>query len=215
MSKYEYILFDVAGTLLYKPSFFDKILVILKANGYKITKEEFIFKHKLLSETIKFPDRTDKDFYNFFNEELLYSLGVLPNNILLDKIFTACSYLPWEKFEDTQVLEKIKQPIGIISNFNNTLRSKLDESFNINFCNIIVSEEIGISKPDLEFYKRALEIIDVDPKKILYIGDSVKLDLHPATLCGINTLVIDRDDFYPSLETKISNLEHIIEYINE
>jgi FMN phosphatase YigB (HAD superfamily) len=78
-----------------------------------------------------------------------------------------------------------------------------------------VSEEIGISKPDLEFYKRALEIIDVDPKKILYIGDSVKLDLHPATLCGINTLVIDRDDFYPSLETKISNLEHIIEYINE
>jgi len=215
MSKYEYILFDVAGTLLYKPSFFDKILVILKANGYKITKEEFIFKHKLLSETIKFPDRTDKDFYNFFNEELLYSLGVLPNNILLDKIFATCSYLPWEKFEDTQVLEKIKQPIGIISNFNNTLRSKLDESFNINFCNIIVSEEIGISKPDLEFYKRALEIIDVDPKKILYIGDSVKLDLHPATLCGINTLVIDRDDFYPSLETKISNLEHIIEYINE
>ena len=215
MSKYEYILFDVAGTLLYKPSFFDKILVILKANGYKITKEEFIFKHKLLSETIKFPDRTDKNFYNFFNEELLYSLGVLPNSILLDKIFTTCSYLPWEKFEDTQVLEKIKQPIGIISNFNNTLRSKLDESFNINFCNIIVSEEIGISKPDLEFYKRALEIIDVDPKKILYIGDSVKLDLHPATLCGINTLVIDRDDFYPSLETKISNLEHIIEYINE
>ena len=215
MSKYEYILFDVAGTLLYKPSFFDKILVILKANGYKITKEEFIFKHKLLSETIKFPDRTDKNFYNFFNEELLYSLGVLPNSILLDKIFTTCSYLPWQKFEDTQVLEKIKQPIGIISNFNNTLRSKLDESFNINFCNIIVSEEIGISKPDLEFYKRALEIIDVDPKKILYIGDSVKLDLHPATLCGINTLVIDRDDFYPSLETKISSLEYIIEYINE
>jgi putative hydrolase of the HAD superfamily len=215
MSKYQYILFDVAGTLLYKPSFFDKILVILKANGYMITKEEFIFKHKLLSETIKFPDRTDKDFYNFFNEELLYSLGVLPNNILLDKIFTACSYLPWEKFEDTQVLEKIKQPIGIISNFNNTLRSKLDESFNINFCNIIVSEEIGISKPDLEFYKRALEIIDVDPKKILYIGDSVKLDLHPAMLCEIDTLVIDRDNFYPGLETKISNLNNILKYINE
>ena len=215
MSKYEYILFDVAGTLLYKPSFFDKILIILKDNGYEITKEDFILKHKLLSETIKFPDRTDKEFYNFFNEELLYSLGVLPNNTLLNKIFTNCSYLPWEKFEDTQVLEKIKQPIGIISNFNNTLRNKLDASFDISFRHIIVSEEIGISKPDVEFYKRALEIIDVDPNKILYIGDSVKLDLHPATLCGIDTLVIDRDDFYPSLETKISNLNHILEYINE
>ena len=215
MSKYEYILFDVAGTLLYKPSFFDKILVILKANGYKIREEEVRFKHKLLSETIKFPDRTNKKFYDFFNEELLYSLGILPDISLLNKIFINCSYLPWEKFNDTQVLEKIEQPIGIISNFNNTLRSKLDESFNINFCNIIVSEEIGISKPDLEFYKRALEIIDVDPHKILYIGDSVKLDLQPAMLCGIDTLVIDREDFYPALEAKISNLNHILEYLNE
>ena len=215
MSKYEYILFDVAGTLLYKPSFFDKILIILKDNGYEIKKEDFILKHKLLSETIKFPDRTDKEFYNFFNEELLYSLGVLPNSSLLNQIFTNCSYLPWEKFDDTEVLEQIKQPIGIISNFNNTLRSKLDASFDISFCNIIVSEEIGISKPDIEFYKRALEIIDVDPNKILYVGDSVKLDLHPASLCGIDTLVIDRDNFYPSLETKIPNLNHILEYINE
>jgi len=215
MSKYEYILFDVAGTLLYKPSFFDKILVILKANGYKIIKEEFIFKHKLLSETIKFPDRTNKKFYDFFNEELLYSLGVLPDSSLLNQIFINCSYLPWEKFNDTQVLEKIEQPIGIVSNFNNTLRDKLDESFNIIFRNIIVSEEIGISKPDVEFYKRALEIVDVDPNKILYIGDSVKLDLHPAMLCGIDTLVIDRDNFYPGLDTKISNLNHILEYINE
>ena len=215
MSKYEYILFDVAGTLLYKPSFFDKILIILKDNGYKIKKEDFILKHKLLSETIKFPDRTDKEFYNFFNEELLYSLGVLPNSNLLNQIFTNCSYLPWEKFDDTEVLEKIKQPIGIISNFNNTLRSKLDASFDISFCNIIVSEEIGISKPDIEFYKRALKIIDVDPNKILYVGDSVKLDLHPASLCGIDALVIDRDNFYPSLETKIPNLNHILEYINE
>ena len=215
MSKYEYILFDVAGTLLYKPSFFNKILKILKDNVYDINREDFILKHKLLSETIKFPDRTDKEFYNFFNEELLYSLGVLPNSTLLNQIFTNCSYLPWEKFDDTEVLEKIKQPIGIISNFNNTLRSKLDASFDISFCNIIVSEEIGISKPDIEFYKRALEIIDVDPNKILYVGDSVKLDLHPASLCGIDTLVIDRDNFYPSLETKIPNLNHILEYINE
>ena len=40
MPKYEYILFDVAGTLLYKPSFFDKILGILKDNGYEIKQED-------------------------------------------------------------------------------------------------------------------------------------------------------------------------------
>lgn len=215
MSKYEYILFDVAGTLLYKPSVFDKILKTLKSCGYEIKQEDLILKHKLLSETIKFPDRTDREFYDFFNEELLYSLGVLPDNILLNKIFTNCSYLPWEKFEDTEVLDKIEQPVGIISNFNNTLRNQLDSVFNISFRNIIVSEEIGMSKPDVAFYKRALEIIDVDPNKILYIGDSVKLDFTPAMLCGIDTLVIDRDNFYPALKARVSNLNHILSYINE
>ena len=215
MSKYEYILFDVAGTLLYKPSFFNKILGILNDNGYEISKEDFIFKHKLLSETIKFPDRTNKEFYSSFNAELLYSLGILPDNNLLDQIFVNCSYLPWEKFDDTEVLEKIEQPIGVISNFNNTLRNKLDKFFNTNFSDIIVSEEIEISKPDIEFYKKALDIIDVDHNKILYIGDSVKLDLHPAFKCGITTLVIDRDNFYTGLENRISNLNHILEYINE
>jgi len=215
MSKYEYILFDVAGTLLYKPSFFNKILGILKDNGYEISKEDFIFKHKLLSETTKFPDRTNKEFYSSFNAELLYSLGILPDNNLLDQIFVNCSYLPWEKFDDTEVLEKIEQPIGVISNFNNTLRNKLDKFFNTNFSDIIVSEEIEISKPDIEFYKKALDIIDVDHNKILYIGDSVKLDLHPAFKCGITTLVIDRDNFYTGLENRISNLNHILEYINE
>ena len=94
MPKYKYVLFDVAGTLLHKPSFFDKILSILKNKGYKISKDDLIFKHKLLSETIKFPDRTNEEFYNIFNSELLYSLGILPDNGLLNEIFTNCSYLP-------------------------------------------------------------------------------------------------------------------------
>tara|TARA_B100000214_G_scaffold124414_1_gene88305 strand:- start:6994 stop:7641 length:648 start_codon:yes stop_codon:yes gene_type:complete len=215
MPKYEYILFDVAGTLLYKPIFFDKILKIFQANGYEIKKEDLILKHKLLSETIKFPDRTDKKFYNFFNQEFLYSLGILPKEALLDQIFETCSYLPWEKFNDTEVLKRIEKPMGIISNFNRTLRDQLDEFFNINFSDIIVSEEVGISKPNIEFYRKALDIIDVDHSKILYVGDSVKLDLHPALACGIHTVIIDRENFYPGLENKISNLKHILEYIHE
>lgn len=215
MSKYEYILFDVAGTLLYKPIFYEKIIDILKDNGHEIVIEDLMFKHKLLSETIQFPDRTNKEFYSSFNSELLYSLGILPENGLLAQIFEVCSYLPWERFNDTDVLKKIEQPIGIISNFNSTLRNKLDEFFNNNFSDIIVSEELGISKPNIEFYRKALEIIDVDSSKILYIGDSIKLDLYPALQCGINTLIIDRNNFYPALKSKISNLNNILEYINE
>lgn len=213
MHKFEYILFDVAGTLLHKPSFFDTLLYILNKKGFNVSMQDLLFKHKLLSETIKFPDRTNRKFYNFFNKELLYSLGLLPDNDMLNQIYTSCSYLPWEKHDDTDVLEKLEMPTGVISNFNSSLRDKLGMFFDTSFSDIIVSEEIGISKPEIAFYKKALEIINVSPDKILYIGDSVKLDLQPGLSSGIDTLIIDRINFYPGLKNKIVNLNQILQYI--
>ena len=83
----KYILFDVAGTLLHKPEVYDKILEVLFNNNYKIDLQVLKKHHKLLSEVIKFPDRTDKTFYQNFNSELLYSLGIIPNQDILEQIF--------------------------------------------------------------------------------------------------------------------------------
>lgn len=215
MSKYEYILFDVAGTLLHKPLFYGTFLNVLKNYDYVIDELEFKIRHKLLSEVILFPDRTDKEFYTFFNKEVLYSLGVLPNEEMLDKLFEVCSYLPWEKYKDTEVLTEIKIPIGIISNFNSTLKSKLDRFFSPIFNDILVSEELGVAKPSLDFYKRAIDQIGVAPNKILYIGDSLKLDIVPAKALGINTLLVDRDCFYPESKNRINSLKDMLTLINE
>ena len=70
-----------------------------------------------MSEVIHFPDRTDQDFYKKFNSDLLYLLGIVPTTSLLDAVFKNCTYLPWEKFEDTSVLRELSVPLGIISNF--------------------------------------------------------------------------------------------------
>lgn len=215
MKKIDYILFDVAGTLLHKPSFYDTFLGVLKSNGYNIAFEEFKKNHKLLSEVFHFPDKTNSEFYKVFNSELLFSLGILPSDKLLDEIFISCSYLPWTKFEDTSVINQLEIPIGIISNFNSTLKDKINEFFGPIFSHILVSEELGISKPDINFYKKAVEFIDLDPKRILYIGDSVKLDIKPALTCDIKSLLIDRNNFYPSCKYKISSLKEIKNYIHD
>jgi FMN phosphatase YigB (HAD superfamily) len=76
-----------------------------------------------------------------------------------------------------------------------------------------VSEELGIAKPNVEFYKRALDKIPFEAKQVLYIGDSIKLDKEPAEKLGINVLIIDREDFYPNLKNKISNLAEITKFI--
>ncbi|MFC7444404.1 HAD family hydrolase [Mesoflavibacter profundi] len=209
----KYILFDVAGTLLHKPEVYDKILEVLFKNNYKVDLQILKKHHKLLSEVIKFPDRTDKTFYQNFNSELLYSLGIIPNQDILEQIFKACSYLPWQAFNDCSVLQELNIPIGIISNFNSSLEDVLKDKIDVSFSNIFVSEKIGYSKPDIRLYKLALDKLNILPEDVLYIGDSFKLDYQPASQLGIKTLIIDRDNFYPNHSNIISSLEQIKSYI--
>lgn len=212
-AKIKYILFDVSGTLLQKPSLYMVLMEILVQNGYKGTLGELKQMHKILSEIIHFPDRTNKVFYKNFNENLLFSLGIIPNENVLEEIYSKCSYLPWEKFEDTEVLSEISLPMGILSNFNSSLKEKLYEFFGLVFKDIIVSEELGIAKPAIEIYNKAIEIINFSPENILYIGDSLKLDIKPALTLGIKTLLIDRDNFFPNSEYSIKNLNQILNHI--
>lgn len=205
----KYLLLDVAGTLLHKPDLFTKINETLSSYGYLVTADKLKYNHKLLSEAIKFPDRTDAEFYTSFNSELLYSLGIIPTEELLNTIFKSCSYLPWEKFEDTKVLHEIEIPMGIISNFNSSLKEKLNQYFGPVFSDIFVSEEIGIAKPSTEFYQKALDKININPKDILYIGDSFKLDLKPALELGMKSFIIDRDNFYANNVNTIQSFSEI------
>jgi len=143
------------------------------------------------------------------NSKYLFSLGIVPNKIILETIFKTCSYLPWEKYEDTNVLNNLDIPIGILSNFNSSLEEKLNNYFGPIFKDIFVSETIGISKPSLDFYQYAIDKIGVLPSEIIYVGDSFKLDFQPATNLGITTFVIDRDGFYPKNEKIIKSLNDL------
>lgn len=209
----ELLLFDAANTIIYKPDLFYKIQTVLKNNGFEIAIDEIKLKHKILSESIAFPDRTNKDFYFKFNSELLYSLGVIPSNELLEKIFVECSYLPWKKFDDVEVLNNIAIPKIIISNFNSSLHPIIDSQCNSIFTKVFISEEIKFRKPSLDFYSIITKNYNYDPSNILYIGDSLKLDICPGNKMGFKTLLIDRDNIYPSVSNRISTFEELIDKI--
>lgn len=192
----KYILFDAANTLIYKPLIWVKMLQALDRHGISVNKRTLQVNHKLLSEVIEFPDKTSEDFYSKFNTELLLSLGVLPSEKLLSDIFNSCTYLPWEKFEDTGVLERIQIPLGVLSNFNSGLTAILNNLFGNIFTHIIVSEEKQVRKPDTAFFRLAQEAIDLPPEQILYVGDSFKLDIIPGLKMGWNVMLIDRMEMF-------------------
>lgn len=209
MAKIRYLLFDAANTLIHKPSLWERIQSACEKHDVFIDSELLRRNHKILSELTAFPDRTTSDFYMQFNRELLYACGVIPSEILLSDIFEFCSYLPWEPFDDTEVLSKIDIPKGIISNFNTSLSDKLNQFFPNQFSKIITSEELQCAKPAPEFYEKATAIIAEDPNQIMFIGDSVKLDIEPALKAGWNALLIDRSGYYQSHKQRISSLNQL------
>jgi putative hydrolase of the HAD superfamily len=212
MSKnnYELILFDAANTLIHKPALWDNILNVLRDYNILIDKTELRKKHKLISEIIHFPDRTSPDFYKNFNNELMLSLGIIPSEKLLDDIFDSCTYLPWEAFDDTKYIKEIDIPKAILSNFNSSLKDHVEAVFGKNiFSTIIGSEKEGVGKPSLKFYERALTILNIDPAKIIYIGDSLKLDIIPASKVGIDSWLIDRDNNFTYFDKRINSLQEL------
>jgi len=212
MKDIEYVLFDAANTLINKPVLWERYSKVLQNHGITIQEEELKYKHKILSEVIAFPDVTSKEFYNQFNAEILRSLGIVPTNSLLEAIFEACKYLPWEAFEDTKFIEKLQCPIGVVSNFSMNLRELLAKLFpNLTFNLIFISEEEGVAKPSLEFYQKAAKKISCEPSKILYIGDSLKLDIEPALQMSWNVKLIDRENVYPNSDYAIRSLQQLVE----
>jgi FMN phosphatase YigB (HAD superfamily) len=213
MTKIQYILFDAANTLIHKPLLWERLQTVFEKFGYKISIEILKKMHKLNSENIDFPDKTSEEFYINFNSELLISLGISPNQKLLEEMFLACTYLPWEKFEDTKIIDSLMLPIGVLSNFNSTLLDHLDNNFGLIFKHVLISENYGLAKPEVSFYKSAINEIGINPSNILYVGDSIKLDMDPAEKIGINAILIDRDNIYPNYKKRISSLNQLINYI--
>lgn len=204
-----YVLFDAANTLIHKADLWDKLMQVFKKHNYQISSKELKYKHKMISELIHFPDVTSKTFYNEFNAELCRLLGIVPNENLLNDIFENCKYLPWKAFEDVKYLSDIKTPIGVLSNFNKGLTKILDENLpNISFKDIIISEEERVAKPNIAFYKRAVEIIGLKPEEILYIGDSIKLDIEPALALGFQVRLIDRQCFFETSSYHLKSLKN-------
>jgi len=208
------VFFDVANTLLEKPAVYVAIQRVLKENGFETDIKEITLKHKLLSEVIEFPDRTSGAFYTGFNKDLLYMLGILPSDHLLGEIFKACTYLPWVPFADTSILKKLDLPLGIISNWNNSLEEKLKEHFQVPFQWILGSEKEQIRKPQRAFYERVIDRSGFDAADIVYIGDSIKLDVEPALNLGLKAILIDRIGAYPNTSVRrITSLEDLPKHL--
>jgi putative hydrolase of the HAD superfamily len=90
--------------------------------------------------------------------------------------------------------------VGLISNFEGWLEEMLVELqagdvFEVS----VISGLVGVEKPDPRIYEIALEQAGVEPQAAAHVGDSVRLDVEPATSVGIKAVLLDRSGTHPDV----------------
>ena len=95
------------------------------------------------------------------------------------------------------ILENLKKhniQTGLISNGDTSnQRWKLNkEKLTDYFDPIIISGEVGVSKPDLRIFEIALEKAGANKETSWYVGDSPVHDIEPALKFGINVIYLNR-----------------------
>jgi putative hydrolase of the HAD superfamily len=111
--------------------------------------------------------------------------------------------------------------VGIISNGSPDVQHhKLDNLGITDLLNcIILSEEVGIKKPDTAIFYTAANTLNKRPDECLYIGDSYQNDVMGARQAGMKTcwvnpeyLVLSSSDIKPDIQ--ISSLDEIFTHLD-
>jgi putative hydrolase of the HAD superfamily len=226
MSNIDIVFFDAGETLIHPhPSFPELFATVCKRSGIEIAASDVeAVQERLAPHLIDLAEDTgvtqpslDPDdslvFWTFLYRRFLEELRIEDERLPQELYNTFSDSTSYKVFDDTlpalAVLEESGYRLGLISNFegwleNILLEQELGESFEVR----VISGLEGVEKPDPAIYRLALDRAGVDPARAVHVGDSVSMDVEPATAVGIKAVLLDRVGRYRDANhVSISSLE--------
>ncbi len=177
------MLFDLDDTLLDRNKAVDNLFLLVLEKCYEDVSDTV--KNNMLQKFKEY----DKREYGISNKTIVLEslfdefapIYRLPHNYIQDfwnENFPTCFSIDQNTIH---FLNHIKShfKIGIITN-GSTHRQKakiINTNLNNYFDTIIISEEVGLSKPDKRIFELALNKLNVQPEDVLFIGDDLEKDI--------------------------------------
>ncbi len=96
-------------------------------------------------------------------------------------------------YPDTHIfLETLPLPYCLVVNGDLDILKDAINHIQIDTEHIVCSSTAKCYKPSHEIFKKAIQILDVNPDEILHVGKSLKYDIIPAKKLGMNACWINR-----------------------
>jgi putative hydrolase of the HAD superfamily len=223
------VLFDFANTLAYIDPKREEIISNFLLDRMKIKTDKLRILNTLrqVDEELHYSSvkitstKLKKDFYRKYNKRLMQILELHFSNKNCLELFDYYAAIPkeWKLFPETIELMKILKnrdiKIGIASNFDSKLEKTLVHHLGLydylDF--IVVSQVVGLEKPDVNFYKFVINQNSLTPENTLYIGDSYCLDYLPGTAANLKCYLYDIDGAHEDKSDTIKSLMEILQFI--
>ncbi|MBB6452504.1 putative hydrolase of the HAD superfamily [Salirhabdus euzebyi] len=183
MRGYKAILFDLDDTLLSRDQAVEKMFLIVLEKCYENVKHSA--KREMLLKFKEYDNRcygnNDKTIVleSFFDE--FAPNDRLPRNYIQDfwnTNFPHCFSINQNTINIVNAI-KMHVKVAIVTNGSTHRQKAKIMNTNLNSCFdvIIISEEVGISKPDKRIFNLALNKLKVQPEDALFVGDDIEKDI--------------------------------------
>lgn len=236
--KAEAVFFDLFDTLLlfedpedYHEICLKKMHIFLKRNGVNVSFDDFNrayfeIRDKFYSESRQ---SLDEPHFNVRVAQTLQRLGhTLRETDPIAKGATSSFSKEFMRHiqpdeETVFVLKKLhsKYKLGLISNFSiPECGQDLLDKFELRgyFDVVVISGEVNQRKPSPRIFLNALQRINVDPSRALFVGDMVDLDVIGPQRIGMKTALVrrkPRTDISAKPDYEINNLTEIFEILED
>lgn len=202
--KYDWVLFDADETLFHFDAF-KGMQLMFKRKGIEFTREDFDHYQQTnrplwveyQNGTITAGDIKHKRFEEWAKK--LETTTAELNSAFLEAMADICTLLPGAK----ELMEAVhgKTKLGIITNGFTELQAIRLERTGMSryFEHVIISEQVGVAKPDQGIFQHALEKMGMPHKsKILMVGDNQHSDILGGLNFGIETCWLNRAQELPA-----------------
>lgn len=104
-------------------------------------------------------------------------------------IYPSCAVLNDGAKETVEAIRARGLPLGIISNGNERVQRAKLEAIGLAelFSTVVISEAVGLRKPDPAIFHLATDNLGVAPETTLYVGDNPEVDIVGAANAGLQT----------------------------
>ena len=125
----------------------------------------------------------------------------------------------WLLFDDAiDTLDKLKNKykLAIVSNGDGEQqRRKIDYTgLKEYFPEIIISSEVGVSKPDKKIFEITCEKMNITPEECIMVGDKYSTDVEGGLNAGLTAVWVDRKNDEKEYEYKINELAEMLKFID-